>query len=149
MDYDIRAGRSIPVRTVAGFAPLIAGHVAADRLRSLLATFDSDAFCGHPQLRWRVPPSTSPAETAFRPRRYWRGPTWPVITWLLWWALRRIDQQERAGALRRAALDQLGAVGCAEYVEPFTGEPLGSSDQSWTAAVALDWVRQISDVSLT
>lgn len=148
LDYDIRAGQPIPVRTVAGFAPLIAGHVAADRLRSLLATLDSDAFCGHPQLRWRVPPSTSPTETAFRSRRYWRGPTWPVITWLLWWALRRIDQQECAGELRRAALDQLCAVGCAEYVEPFTGEPLGSSDQSWTAAVALDWVRQTSDVNV-
>jgi hypothetical protein len=28
----------------------------------------------------------------------------------------------------------------AEYFEPFTGEPLGSPDQSWTAAVALDWL---------
>jgi len=28
----------------------------------------------------------------------------------------------------------------AEYFEPFSGEPLGSLDQSWTAAVALDWL---------
>jgi hypothetical protein len=28
----------------------------------------------------------------------------------------------------------------AEYLEPYTGEPLGSMDQSWTAAVALDWL---------
>jgi hypothetical protein len=28
--------------------------------------------------------------------------------------------------------------GFAEYFEPFTGEALGSDDQSWTAAVALD-----------
>jgi hypothetical protein len=27
----------------------------------------------------------------------------------------------------------------AEYFEPFTGESLGSPQQSWTAAVALDW----------
>jgi glucosylglycerate hydrolase len=27
-----------------------------------------------------------------------------------------------------------------EYYEPFTGEPLGSMDQSWTAAVALEWL---------
>ena len=26
----------------------------------------------------------------------------------------------------------------AEYFEAFTGEPLGSAEQSWTAAVALD-----------
>jgi hypothetical protein len=28
----------------------------------------------------------------------------------------------------------------AEYFEPFTGEPPGSSEQSWTAAVVLDWL---------
>ena len=28
----------------------------------------------------------------------------------------------------------------AEYFEPFTGMPLGSPQQSWTAAVALDWL---------
>ena len=28
----------------------------------------------------------------------------------------------------------------AEYFEPFTGKPLGSPQQSWTAAVALDWL---------
>ena len=27
-----------------------------------------------------------------------------------------------------------------EYYEPFTGEPLGSNEQSWTAAVAPDWL---------
>jgi hypothetical protein len=31
-------------------------------------------------------------------------------------------------------------VGCAEYIEPFSGRPLGSDAQSWTAAVALDWL---------
>ena len=28
----------------------------------------------------------------------------------------------------------------AEYFEPYTAEPLGSLEQSWTAAVALDWL---------
>ncbi len=40
--------------------------------------------------------------------------------------------------MRRCALDQLSECGFAEYFEPFTGEPLGSTEQSWTAAVALD-----------
>ena len=38
------------------------------------------------------------------------------------------------------ALEQLAEGGFAEYFEPFTGEPLGSDDQSWTAAVTLDWL---------
>jgi hypothetical protein len=27
-----------------------------------------------------------------------------------------------------------------EYYDPFTGRSLGSTDQSWSAAVALDWL---------
>ena len=42
--------------------------------------------------------------------------------------------------LRQASLSQLGDLQFGEYYEPFTGEPLGSARQSWTAAVALDWL---------
>jgi hypothetical protein len=52
----------------------------------------------------------------------------------------RAGEAEHAAALRRVALEQLAESGFAEYFEPFTGEPLGSDDQSWTAAVALDWL---------
>jgi hypothetical protein len=58
----------------------------------------------------------------------------------LWWALDRLGETERADRLRAASLNQLRRIDFAEYVEPFTGEPLGSLDQSWTAAVALDWL---------
>ena len=140
LDIDLRAGQPIRVRTVAGFAPLIAGGLSPERRAASLATLDSAAFLGHAKLRWPLPPSTSPLDPAFQPRSYWRGPTWPVISWLLWWALVRAGADEQAASLRLAGLDQLAAVGFAEYVEPFTGEPLGSPDQSWTAAVALDWL---------
>ena len=51
----------------------------------------------------------------------------------------RAGALERADALRREALEGLAQGGFAEYFEPFTGEPLGSDAQSWTA-VALDWL---------
>ena len=50
--------------------------------------------------------------------------------------------KKKAADLRRAALEQLAAGNFAEYYEPFTGEPLGSDGQSWTAAVALDWLSE-------
>jgi glycogen debranching enzyme len=82
----------------------------------------------------------SPAEPAFEPHNYWRGPIWPVIDWLLWRALRLAGCGDRADEVRRDSLGQIAATGTfAEYFEPFTGEPLGSAQQSWTAAVALDW----------
>jgi glycogen debranching enzyme len=65
---------------------------------------------------------------------------WPVISWLMWWSLERAGEHEHAAQLRGEALDQLASGGLAEYFEPRTGEPLGSDDQSWTAAVTLDWL---------
>jgi glucosylglycerate hydrolase len=140
LDYDLRAEEPVRVRTVAGFAPLIAGGLDPERLKDLLKTLDSPEFAGNQELRWPLPPSTSPQEAGFHPRSYWRGPTWPVIHWLLWWSLLRAGESRRAERMRRAALDQLVEGGFAEYFEPFTGEPLGSPDQSWTAAVALDFL---------
>ncbi len=140
LDYDVRADAPIRVQVMGGFAPLIAGHLTPERRAAILATLDSPAWLGHPRLRWPMPPSTSPDDPAFDPRRYWRGPTWPVMNWLFWWALVQAGETERAANLRRASLDQLADGLFGEYYEPITGEPLGSLDQSWTAAVALDWL---------
>jgi hypothetical protein len=137
-DYDLLAGEPLRVRTIAGFAPLIAGGSSADRLGSLLQTLFSPAFAANPKLHRPLPPSTSPEDPGFHPRGYWRGPVWPVANWLLWWSLIRAGEPDRAARIRRETLGQLAEGGFAEYFEPFTGEPLGSSEQSWTAAVALD-----------
>ena len=107
------------------------------RLRDLLDTLDSQAFAGNPRLRYPLPPSTSPKSPA-HPRSYWRGPVWPVANWLLWWSLLRAGESERAKRIRRETLEELSEGGFAEYFEPYTGEALGSGEQSWTAAVALD-----------
>jgi hypothetical protein len=138
LDHDLRQDAPLRARTVAGFAPLVAG--GSGRLEGLLRTLYSPDFLGHPELYRPLPPSTSPAEARFHPRSYWRGPVWPVLSWLLWRALVRAGEAEHAAALRRVALEQLAEGGFAEYFEPFTGEPLGSDDQSWTAAVTLDWL---------
>jgi glucosylglycerate hydrolase len=138
LDYDLRAGKPARVRTVAGFAPLVGGGLSPSRLTEILQTLESAAFAGHRGLRWALPPSTSPEDPGFHPRSYWRGPVWPVANWLLWWSLLRAGEDERAAQLRQTTLDQLAEGGFAEYFEPFTGQPLGSPEQSWTAAVALD-----------
>lgn len=121
-------------------APFIAGEVPPFRLNPVLRGLSSPAFLSHRPLRWPLPPSTSLEDPAFNTRRYWKGPTWPVMNWLFWWALDRAGEHERGGRLRQAALTRLAMVQFAEYVEPFTGESLGSLDQSWTVALALDWI---------
>jgi hypothetical protein len=140
LDYDLRIRKPLRARTVAGFAPLIAGRQGPERLEALIATLDSPAFLGHPWLRWPLPPSTSPFDEGFHRRSYWRGPIWPVVNWLLWWSLLRVGESRRAEDLRQASLRQIASGGFGEYFDPFVGESLGAADQSWTAAVTLDWL---------
>lgn len=139
-DLDVVDGSLIQVQTIATFAPLLAGQLTAETRDALTRIWDSESFTGHPALRWPLPPSTSPAEPSFVPNRYWRGPVWPVMNWLLWWAWERIGEDEIAESLRENALEQISSAGFAEYMEPFTGEALGSANQSWTAAMVLDWL---------
>jgi glucosylglycerate hydrolase len=139
LDRDLVADRWVTADTIAGFAPLIAG-CDRDRTEALVDRLTGPSYAGAGTLRWAVPPTTAVDDPAFDPRLYWRGPTWPVITWLLWWALERDGHHDRAELLRTAAIAQLRATGCSEYADPTAGVPLGSGAQSWTAAVALDWL---------
>jgi hypothetical protein len=139
-DFDVRAGRWIGTETLAMFAPLLCGGLPREIERVLLRTFEGPRFCGHPDLLFRVPPSTSPVSRDFRPREYWRGPVWPVMTWLFSWAFGQRGWVERSLALRAEGLRQASDGTFAEYFEPFTGDPLGSMQQSWTAAAVLDWL---------
>jgi hypothetical protein len=142
LDLDLRTGADIPVRTSAGLSALIVPDLAPALATRLVHTAFGPDFAGAPGLAHPVVLSTSPRSPEFRPRAYWRGPAWPVVNWLLWTGLSQHGFVERAAALREANLALLSRAGAhfAEYFEPYTAEPLGSTEQSWTAAVALDWL---------
>ena len=52
LDYDVRAGEQIRLRTFAGFAPLFARTADAGQRAAQLRLLDSADFCGNPRLRW-------------------------------------------------------------------------------------------------
>jgi len=139
-DVDLRTGNWLKTETIAGFAPLIAGAMPAAMRSGLVSLLMGERWAGHPSFKFPLPPSTSPCSAAYKPACYWRGPVWPVFTWLLTWALNRSGEHAVAAALRSASMDQLRDETFAEYYHPETGAPLGSLRQSWTAAVALDWL---------
>jgi glucosylglycerate hydrolase len=142
LDFDVRARSPIRVSTSAGLAVLLLPNLDRTFAERALGTAFGPDFAGGAGLAFPVVLSTALRSPEFRPRAYWRGPTWPVVNWLLWWGLVRQEMVEPAAALRRANIALLSRPNArfAEYFEPFTGEPLGSFDQSWTAAVALDWL---------
>ncbi|WP_198664165.1 glucosylglycerate hydrolase [Jiangella endophytica] len=139
-DLDRRSGRWIETETIAGFAPLFCGADGGPVVARQRSLFWGERWCGHPELAHPLPPSVSPADPGLQARTYWRGPVWPIMSWLFGWAFERQGDDDGARRLRDASLRQLAGGDFGEYYEPFTGEPLGSLHQSWTAAVALDWL---------
>lgn len=111
-----------------------------DRTAILVDRLLGPTYAGADGLAWPLPLTTATTDPRFDRKGYWRGPQWPPMTWLLWWGLRRSGHLRTANKLRATAIEQLRETGCTEYVEPFTGDPLGSDAQSWSAAVALDWL---------
>ena len=65
-----------------------------------------------------------------------------IANWLFWRGLCEHGHADLAARLRAANLALLASPTAhfAEYFEPYTADPLGSLDQSWTAAVVLDWL---------
>jgi hypothetical protein len=140
-DFDARSGSWTAAQSLASFSALLCGG-DADICAQQQEIITGPLWAGHPDLVFPLPPTVSPEAAGFHPRTYWRGPNWPVMNWLFAWALRRNGQIALADQWRSDGLAQLGDLAFGEYYEPFTGEPLGSRDQSWTAAVALDWVAE-------
>lgn len=76
-------------------------------------------------------PTVSPHDPSFDHVKYWRGPVWANVNWLLDGPL--------GGRLRAPTLELIDREGAHEYFDPETGAGLGVDDFTWTAAVALDW----------
>ena len=131
--FDARAGVQLPARVAGGLAPLIA---RAGDVERIVAELESPSFW--PADGWHPVPTADALSPAFECRRYWRGPVWANLNWLIWRGLRAVGHEERAHALRERTLDLVERGGMREYFDPTTGDGLGSRSFSWTAALAID-----------
>jgi hypothetical protein len=140
---DVPAGRPVRERSVAGLLPLLVPGLPDGVVRALVDTLASPHFGLDGTTR--LVPSYDLAGHAFDPHRYWRGPAWFNVNWMLERGLRRHGHAERADALRASALRVAAGSGFAEYVDPYTGHARGTRDFGWTAALALDWLAGSGD----
>jgi len=131
--YDIRAGQPVGPATSAGLVAIWAG-VADSRVQRIMERLDS----------WRrsLPcpiPTTDPGEPSFDPIRYWRGPAWVLVNWLVADGLDRGGLTERAADLRTATR-ALVERGFSEYYDPRNSAGIGGHGFSWSAALTLAWL---------
>lgn len=131
---DLIAGQPIEAATSAGFLPLLTGVPTPAQASAMAREI----------ARWRAlgrygVPTVPPDDPAFDGRRYWRGPIWCIMNWLLADGLSRHGLTAEAEAIRSDTARLLLDRGFAEYFDPVDGTPCGGFGFTWTAAAALDF----------
>jgi hypothetical protein len=138
--FDRVARRQVLAPVAGGFVPLFAGIPSASQAQLMCRQLDSSHFWAHGGPGHPVP-TCDRLSPAFVPTRYWRGPCWVNVNWLISGGLRRYGFGAFAEAIRSATLALIRSQGFREYYHPVTGEGLGSDQFSWSAALALDLLR--------
>jgi glycogen debranching enzyme len=133
---DVITGRSSDLITSASFLSFYAGVRDGARDRRLLQHLERIAG----RVKYLLP-SLDPDNPGFDSVRYWRGPVWAVINFLVGSGLSSAGHQSWGERIRndtRALIEQAGMY---EYFCPLTGRGVGGDDFSWTAAMWLHWAR--------
>jgi hypothetical protein len=107
--------------------------IPTDRAAAIARTIDNHG------TRFRVA-SHPPQDSRFDAKRYWRGPVWLVINYMIADGLRRAGEVDAAAKITASSLDLIRESGFAEYYDPMTGEPLGGGRFTWTAAMVLEFL---------
>ncbi len=132
--YDRVAGEQIKSASVAGllaaFAPIPEERMQglASRIRKLAQT-----------SRYAVP-SHDPADPRFDGARYWRGPVWLIVNYMIADGLARQNQTDVAESIVNSSISLIEDSGFAEYYDPITGEPCGGLEFTWTAAMVIEFL---------
>jgi len=143
-DYNCRTGTFINKYTFSGFTPIITGIPSSETLNGLVANITSS------ETYWPVagfPISTvSLSSEDFDPVRYWRGPVWININWLIIQGLLRHGYMIQALRLMEKTIEIVHENGFFEYFHPVSGKGHGSDNFSWTASLIIDLIVQYSNM---
>jgi glycogen debranching enzyme len=133
---DFVTHRLLKEPSISSLLPLYAGCISKERAATLVKLIENEHMFGPPY----PVPSTPLNSPWFHPERYWQGPTWFNTNWLIIDGLRRYGYHHHADALTESMLELVKTHGFFEYYNPLTGDPLGATDFSWTAALTIDLI---------
>lgn len=139
--YDMRAEKHIGLKEIGGYTPLFSG-IPNDHQASLLK--QEIAKISSSKHEFRLMPSFDPFDEIFDPKRYWKGPIWPQMNWLVYQGLKRYGFDLEAQQVKWDFLELVDKLGFYEYFDPRkkVADQLphgyGGDKFTWTAAVFLD-----------
>lgn len=132
--YDRVAGVHVQSPSIGGllasFAPIPAQRAAriADTIRTI-GDNTNYLVASHP-----------PGETEFDELRYWRGPVWLIVNYMIAIGMREAKEQDVVERIFNNSIELIEKSGFAEYYGPISGSPCGGDTFTWTAAMVLEFV---------
>src|SRR5207237_3407885 len=128
LDFDAVAAAPIDVQSAAAPAALAGGLITHDRAAALWRAYRE--ACRPGRLVCTVPPGAP----EFEPARYWRGPVWLSVNWLVIRGLRGTGLHADADAVVGESLELVERHGFREYFDALSGAGRGIDGFTWTAA---------------
>ncbi|NNJ88350.1 MAG: hypothetical protein HKP53_03025 [Eudoraea sp.] len=126
--------------TSSSFSPLFANIPNQNRAKILVNTM-MEKFGGDDKY---LCASFDPSDDRFNPKKYWRGPVWINMNWLLYNGLKNYGFLDVAERIKKDTVELISRDGFFEYFDcrKDNGEPArtgyGGNNFSWSAALLID-----------
>lgn len=141
--YDLRNEKSIRHITSSSFSPFFANIPSAERANILVKTM-MDKFSGDDKY---LCASFDPTDERFNPKKYWRGPVWINMNWMLYLGLKNYGFTNTASRIKEDSIELIERYGFYEYFDcrkdNTEEEPVGygGNNFSWSAALLIDFLK--------
>lgn len=133
--YDLLHNERATSVDIGTFLPLYARIPSAARAAELIALLEEWLAA----VRYGVP-SHDPRDARFEAQRYWRGPVWLVVNFLIAEGLRHYGRADLAHTIEAGSRALVQNSGFRESFNPLDGTGSGGDCFSWTAAMWLGWL---------
>lgn len=141
--YDLRNERYLKHLSSSSFSPLMAGVPDPHRAEAMTAHLDGGRFSGLENENYLCA-SFDPSSPMFNSQKYWRGPIWINLNWIIYRGLKKYGYHELGDRIKGDTIDLIEQHGFYEYFEPSKAKNVslstgyGGNNFSWSAALVLD-----------
>ena len=139
--YDLRNAKKLKLISSSSFSPLFCG-APDERISNQLKKTFSQKFSIEDKYTCA---SFDTSSENFNPKKYWRGPVWINLNWILFHGFNGYGFFDISERLKKDSIDLIENKGFYEYFDPSNKSDknkeraCGSKNFSWTAALYLDF----------
>ena len=141
--YDLRNEKPLRYLSSSSFSPLFAGIPDKERAESMIQVM-LNKFGGDHQY---LCASFDPTSDRFNPKKYWRGPVWVNLNWMLYHGVSEYGYNDIAERIKKDTIEIIEKNGFYEYfdsrkeIHEKGKAGYGGNDFSWSAALLIDLIR--------